>query len=358
MTTKKPSQQNKDKTMSLEDIVHWQDGLKKDIDFDKPDNELAPEEFVKKKLYLVMDKVVEEKLGTDVKKDIDETTKKIEMLSKFKTNINKLIELGREIEKNFIWQGVCLINHFDKSKENHFRLVVDGMTSDVVGANKLMSNSERVESAKKILEIIRVYRERVIKEFTKQEIISALLLALEKDFTETDFSLFGDEVSDKNSADKMKSQFQKWLNLSKELFKSRKKAIEAVEEQLDMDEILPKYIIENKGDITKNISAVNMKIKGDRMVRLTTEADKAEKEIEEERSKISEELFGKAESYVEFLNGNKSKETVAENKSVGMSKKIKWLIVIVLSIVALSGGIWTAIGVFILGTIIISILSK
>ncbi len=35
---------------------------------------------------------------------------------------------------------------------------------------------------------------------------------------------------------------------------------------------------------------------------------------------------------------------------------MKWIIVIILSIVALSWGIWTAIGVFIFGSMIISII--
>jgi|GEM_PF-3651433 len=37
---------------------------------------------------------------------------------------------------------------------------------------------------------------------------------------------------------------------------------------------------------------------------------------------------------------------------------MKWIIVIILSIVALSWGIWTAIGVFILGSIIIGIINS
>lgn len=36
----------------------------------------------------------------------------------------------------------------------------------------------------------------------------------------------------------------------------------------------------------------------------------------------------------------------------------KWIIVIVLALVALSRGVWTAIGVFILGAIIASVISK
>ncbi len=37
---------------------------------------------------------------------------------------------------------------------------------------------------------------------------------------------------------------------------------------------------------------------------------------------------------------------------------MKWITVIILSIIALSGGVWTAIGVFILGSIIIGIISN
>lgn len=51
-------------------------------------------------------------------------------------------------------------------------------------------------------------------------------------------------------------------------------------------------------------------------------------------------------------------EPETQTKFDGMSKKVKLLIVITLSIIALSWGVWTAIGVFILGVILIHILSK
>lgn len=358
--TNDEKQEVKENNISISDAIKWQDSLKKGIDFDKPDSELSPEELVNKMVYLAMDKSVEKSVGKDVKKDLDEKRKKIEMLAKFQTNLDKLVELGKEIEKNLIWQGAYLINHFDKSKENHFHVVVTGMTMDVVDAKKSMSNDERVEFAKKILKITKVYREKVIKDLhSKQEIISALIPALEKHVSETDFNLFGDEIDDKNSAEYMKSQFQEWINLSKELFKYRRKAIEAAEEDLDIEDILPKYVVENNGDITKNLSVIEMTTKGDRMIRLIKEADKVEKKIKEKRSKISESLFGKAEDYMEFQKMDESKETTTKNQpGDGMGTKTKWFIVIALSVVALSWGIWTAIGVFMLGVIIISILSK
>lgn len=63
-------------------------------------------------------------------------------------------------------------------------------------------------------------------------------------------------------------------------------------------------------------------------------------------------------------------EKVLENKHISSTKKggvetknntgqkMKWAIVIILSIIALSWGVWTAIGIFLLGAIIISVLSR
>lgn len=353
------SQKDDGGSISIADAIKLQDNLKKEVDFDKPDNELTPEEFAKKAIYLALDEQIEKSLGTDTKRDIDEKRSQMAALSKFQTHLNKLVELGKEIEKNFTWQGAYLINHFDKGKDNHFKVVVDGMTTDVVNKDKQMSDAERVEFAKKILEIIKVYRDKVANELNaKHEIISALIPSLEQTFNQTEWDLFGKEVGNQESADTMKSQFAEWLSLSKELLKSRKKATEAVAEDLEIEELLPNYVIQNEGDISKNLSAVEIKTKGERMVRLINEADTAEKEIEGKRSPLSEQLFGKPETYMDFGKTDDSQQSKPETKSGGMGLKTKWFIVIALSIVALSWGIWTAIGVFVLGVIMIGVLKN
>lgn len=339
--------------ISIENAVKMLDNLKEEIDFNKPDSELTPEEAVKKTIYTTLDKEVEKGLGKEKKKEIDEMRNKRDYLSKFGTSLKKLIEIGKEIEKNFLWQGAYLINHFNRSKENHFKLVVNGMSEDVI--KKPMSDLERVGLSKKILEIIRVYREKVTNELTaKQEIISALVPAAEKVFNDTDFDSFNTE-NDKKSAEDMKSKFRDWITLSKELSINRKKAVEAVGYDLDMDEMVPQGIIKNGGDITKNFSGVEMKMKGDKMIKLITESDKVEKEITEKRDKLAEGLFGKPETYMDFPKEKGVTAPVQAVKKGG--NKMKWIIVIALTVVALYWGIWTAIGVFVLGIIIISILS-
>lgn len=355
--TKNKIQSKNSNNILISDAITWQDNLKREIDFDKPGSELTSEEKVKKAFYFAMDKEIAKSLGPEMKKDIDKNRMKIEALSEFKNSLTKLVELGKEIERNFIWQNAYLVNHFDKSEENHFKCIVNGMTTDVINVNKSMSNDNRVQFAQKILEIIKVYREKVLNELqVKHEIILALILSFEKILNKADFDLFGKEAGDKKNADVMKAQLQEWFNLSKELIKNRKKATEAVEEDLKIDEILPQFVIQNNGDITKNLSAMELNTRGERMIKLISQADVTEKEIEEKRSKISEELFGGAETYMEFQKENETKEKSVSGSGMGL--KTKWFIVITMSIIALSWGIWTAIGVFIFGAIILSILSK
>lgn len=306
MDTKQDSKPDNGDQISIEDLVHWQDSLKKDIDLSKPDSEMTPEELAKKAIYLSVDKVVEESLGKETKQELDEKRKKVELLGKFRDNLHKLTELGREIEKNLIWQGAYLINHFDKSENNVFRVAVDKTTTDIVDAKNNMTASERIEYAKKIIEFIKKYREKFVGEMTsKQEIISAILLSLDKTLKETNFKIYA-EVGDVSEADKMQSQFSEWLSLTNKLLEYRSKAIEAVKEHLDMDDLLPKYVIQNNGDISKNLSGIELKTKGERMVKLINEADEKEKEIEEKRSKLSEELFGKPEDYIEPVKNDDS----------------------------------------------------
>ncbi len=79
--------------------------------------------------------------------------------------------------------------------------------------------------------------------------------------------------------------------------------------------------------------------------------------ISEYEFKTSIELL----EYIEKLLDKKETTTAKKEGNQNLNKtgnKIKWAIVIVLSIIALSGGIWTAIGVFVLGTIIINTLSN
>lgn len=297
------NKKSNDGNISISDAIKLQDSYRKDIDFDKPDSELTTEEAAKKAIYLALDEAIEGSVGSEVKKDIDEKRQRLNSLQNFQKKLGKVVELGREIEKNLFWQNIYLINHFDKSEENYFRQTIDALTEKMIAKENSISNQDRLNVADKIMEIISVYRKKVTVELDKkQEIIKALLPAFENTLEEIDFELYGKEVEDTNGAKKMKTEMIDWLELTKQLVKSRSKAISAIEEHLEMDELLPKFVIENNGDVDGNLSSGEMISKGRRVQDLLGESNEVEKDIESRRSQISEGLFGKVDDYVNIEN--------------------------------------------------------
>lgn len=78
---------------------------------------------------------------------------------------------------------------------------------------------------------------------------------------------------------------------------------------------------------------------------------------------ISEHEFRSSTEIVNYIEQVLNNQHITsaqkdESNSDGKGGKMKWLIVITISVIALSWGIWTAIGVFILSSIIISVLSR
>lgn len=337
--------------LSISDMISWQRNIKKDIDLNKPDEELTPEELAHKAIYFALDKTVEDTLGEEKKKEIDNLIEKEDSASRLGESAIKLVEVGKEIEKNLIVQKSYVTVFFEKEPENHFKFVVNRMADEMLRKDSLIPD-ERVSIAEKILELVKVYRGKFLNEVVaKQEIVSSLLPTFEDKLNEII------KYEDENFSD-IKTYAQRWLQLTKELLPFRNKVVEAVKENLEMEEMVPNMVIKHKGDISKTTSGMEMFTKGDRVAKLTREAVSGENKIYEERTKVSEWLFGKEEEYMDFLNNQEIEQTPDINQPRERNNSWKWGVVIVLSIIALSGGIWTAIGVFILGVIIINILSK
>ena len=158
----------KEATMSISDLVVMQDDLKKKIDFTIPDEDLTDEMRVNKILYTTIDKTIEDSLWKEKKQNIDNARKQLEDMQKFKNIIEEISQLWKEIEKNFVYQNAYLVNHFDKSEENKYKLVVDHLTTELANSESKLSHWEAIEKANKILEFIDFYREKVVKELTKK----------------------------------------------------------------------------------------------------------------------------------------------------------------------------------------------
>lgn len=232
---------------SNRDVIQIQDSLKKDVDFDKPDDELSPEQLVKKMAYGVLDEEVAKVLSADDKKIIDDARRNMDRLSDFNEKLVSLTELGKEIERNFIWQQAGLILHFSKNGDNKLRTMIDAATTSLVDSENQMSPEERIDLAKTILKSIDAYKDTMLNELrAKRAVLTALLSDFEKRLQDCDFDAIEElDTSSPGTWKETKANQTEWLRLSKELLRYRQMACEAVVDQIKMDEIIPRSVIDN-----------------------------------------------------------------------------------------------------------------
>lgn len=349
------------KDMPIRDFIFLCNELRKEVNFDKSDSELAPDELALKEAYHVMDKTLEDAIGKDVKKDLDDKRNMMELLSKLQKNFDKVIYFAKETEKNFIKQAAHLIVHCDKQGKNEFGKILNRMGNDIVNSENRMSSSERIDAATKMLEIIKLYQENVSNNlYATQDMVGVLLPALEKTFEEINFDLV---IDDKTRAENTRSKLKEWIGLSKDLYNNRKKAIKAVDEDLCIEEIIPKFIISNGGDVTKTMSATELKTRGETMIRLFEEFHKREEEIESKRSRLSEEILGKPDEYMNTGNQEESKRNNESSQNLNPLEAKAWyrftqviyvcLWIIGLGVAALTAAQDSNFMIFIYGTVIV-----
>lgn len=314
---------SEEKVISLHELIAMQDNLKKDIDFEKTDKELSQTELVKKTLYRTIDKTVEKTIGKKAKKNLDSLREMKEEITIVSKRLDKLLALGIEIERNFILQEAYLINHFKTDENNYCFLTIRKLNDELL--NKDKSPKERVLKAQQILKIIEIYESKIVINLTrKQEIIIALLNTFENYLErKPNFDLINDAIENISEFQSRESLFRKWCTLSKRILKNREKALEAVQEDLEIYQIIPKQIIENQGNFEEDFPPSLPKDKVERMIKLAKESYEAQKEIEEERTEISLELFGSPSDYMNIEEIGKKEENKKISQTNNLEEK-KW----------------------------------
>ncbi len=351
------------KEMTMKDLYELKIYARKRTDITKNDDELSPEQIVWKALYSSVEKLLVENLKPEVRENLDNLQNQMDSLGELLDSISKIIPLGQEIETEVVMQRVALTVYFDKGPENNYKAVVDGVTTDLVDPKK-WSPDERMEKAQTILKIIDANREYLYKKqlVERQETVRKKLRDFDKLYSDIDSAVSNNRkvIEGDPSLVRLLKTTKEWLHLTKELYSSRTRAISAVKNSIEADEFIPKLVLEKRGDVSGNVSITESLFElMSAVVVLINKANEDEELLAKKREPLSEELFGKSESYIKFPKEDSTEEKNNQAQSSDdMGIKTKWFIVIALSIVALSGGIWTAIGVFILGAIIVSILSK
>ncbi len=356
---KKNNIENKNDTMTIEDALRIQDDLKRDIDFNKPDSELTEDERIKKILFNAFDNTLEEQIGKDKKAEIDKLKSSSELFEKSSNNINNLIEVGRKTEESMFMLSSFLRVHFDKGEKNTFKNTINNATTDIVNPESNLSKGKRMDTAEQILSSLNGYRQINVKEISSRlEIIPSFLETMKRIIGKTNWEKL-DEMSKEEEVGyvQMRDVFLEWIELSEIEIKSHIKGFEALKLDINMDELIPKYIIENRGDISMSIKSNEIFVLGNRVTSLIKQANEEINEISDKKTALSEWLFGKPESYMEIMKNVTPSNNTDENLPKSSSKKIKWLVLFILTCIALFGGVWTAIGVFVLGFIAIGLLS-
>jgi hypothetical protein len=202
--------------------------------------------------------------------------------------MNKLSVLGKEIETQFTMQyaGLSVYLHDHRSTVNS---VEHDMT------DPKLTSAERIEKAKTVLKIISVVREEILQKQLLDRHKEIHQKLLEFDVILKSCAYFGESS--------FVAQAREWLQLSKELEANRTLAISGISDNMDADEIIPKFVIENKGDVSGNISpqdSLTFKEKLAATFALIKTSGNEEKKIAEKREPISESLFGKKDKYMKF----------------------------------------------------------
>lgn len=352
------------KELSMTELYELRQYAKKRTDLIKPADELGADEAIWKAIYGTTEDLIAKNISPEDKAKFDGYQDQMDSLSKLSDLLKKLVPLGQEIETELTMQSAALVVYFDKGPENQYKSVVDGITTDLVNPDK-WTPSERIEKAKTVLKIIEANREFLykIQLVERHEKVHSKLKEFEKDLKQIDQLAQDKKVIEEPSIMTMIDNSKEWLRLTKDLFTSRTSAVSAVKNSLETDEFLPKLVLEKNGDVGDKIQTANPFF--EQMIAsavLVNKASEDENVIGEKRNPISEVLFGKSESYMN-LGKNDGEQTAPSPASVqkatgGMRTRTKWFIVIALAVVALNGGIWTAVGVFVLGAIMVGVLAK
>lgn len=344
----------KDDKIQISELFLRQQEMKKEIDFDKAESEMTTEELARKAVYNALDDIIEKHLGTEKKQELENTLEHFNKVKHAKDCTEKIVHIGQEIQRNFILQQLYLVNHFDKSPDNYYRTLINTISEKMINPDEDLSKEDRLKLAREILNITKVYRDKVVTEVaTKQAIIEALLPTFETTLEKSQL----DEVDDRDLS-KYKEIAQEWLRLSKIKCKGREKALLGLKESLEIEDILPTAVIENEGGIDGTVSNTGpdgMFKRGERMIKWVNEADEIEEEFGASHADLADQLFGNLDTYLDVPKSD-TEHLTKPSTPTGISPKL--VAALILIIVAITVDIETAIGLFILGWILVALIQK
>lgn len=287
--------------MTIEEAIEIREYIKKRTDFEKPDENLTPEQKAWKHLFYSLDDELTKSLGKDDKENLDKLRLQMDQLDLLSKNVDQLFLMGRQIEELLIHQNTYLGVHFGGNRytENEEKMAADMLAEST-------PKPRRIEIARDILKMIDQYKQLMLKTlFDDQNNVYDLLTRFSVVYRQTPFS----EANGDERIVKIEKLYGEWLTLTEGVHKARLNAITGVRNLLDLDAFIPNHIIKHNGDTSVNISTEEFTTEYAAAEVLLKEGHSKEQEIAERRTALSLEAFGNPDSYIKVEQDETPKET-------------------------------------------------
>jgi hypothetical protein len=296
--------------MSALELENLREHARNRTDLKKAENELSPEQWAWREMYMILDKNLEKIIGKKRKKNIDDLLTKRESTELLISKIEKLKSWGIAIENSLFVQRQKIAFHFDE-EGNSYKTSYNDLSGEVTNEHKLAE--ERVKSSNILLEIIDKYRDGYVRDLiASQRNLKNEILDFKNALENLDTTVMEDEPS---TLTLIKS-FKDWLLLCEELLKCRNNIIIAIENLVDLDAILPHFIVDNGGDLSKKLDSDELFRKASIARVLTKDSFENEDKIKEEKLVITHRLFGIPEDYIKELADSNVKTQNSSTVSV------------------------------------------
>ena len=149
-----------------------------------------------------------------------------------------MVELGREIERGLLLLCTLIQQHWIIEENDYAKAV--SVTMDLILKDKTLTNEDRLEKSKHILDWSKVYRKFIDSSSSKYG-----------DFILTRLNQF-EEMLEPLPKTKPHEKVAEWIKLTRDLCKIRASEITAIEAHIETDDFIPKLVIRDGGNSEHN----------------------------------------------------------------------------------------------------------
>lgn len=274
-------------TMDMKDFLDVRNYTKARTDINKPVDELTEEQQIWREFYFYTDDIIAQNLDEDEKVNLDSLEKTMDELDELNHIIRQLYSLGREIEKLLIKQRMYIIVHSDKQEPNEYQSRKQTLENILFHDDTPIS--DRLQAAEALIQLADIYKKSLIQELQK------LNNDIQKRIAEFEINIKKVSKQSEHEIEILRLDFLEWIKLAKEQHLSRVMATNSIINQVELDKLIPQSVIDNQGDIKKNLGEKETEEFKKQMVNYATlweQSNQNEEKISQKKNPITNRVLG------------------------------------------------------------------